>query len=109
MNIFVGNLSREASEQDLKAAFEAFGEVSKVSIIKDKFTGQAKGFAFVEMPDNSAAQAAMDKLNGTELKGRKLNVNEAQPRTERPQRSGGFGGGRDRNGGGYGRGGRDRY
>jgi RNA recognition motif-containing protein len=109
MNIFVGNLSREATEQDLKEAFEAFGEVSKVSIIKDKFTGEAKGFAFVEMPDNAAAQAAMDKLNGTDVKGRKLNVNEAQPRTDRPQRSGPNGGG-NRNGGGFGgRGGRDRY
>jgi RNA recognition motif-containing protein len=94
MNIYVGNLPREASEDDLRSAFGAFGQVASVSIIKDKFTGEPRGFAFVEMPSNTEAQAAMADLNGKELKGRTLTVNEARPRTERPR------GGRDRRGGG---------
>lgn len=104
MNMFVGNLAREATEDDLKQAFGAFGKVDTVTIIKDKFSGEAKGFAFVEMPVLNEAQAAMAGLNGKDLKNRALTVNEAKPRTENTRRSGGrggFGGG----GGGGGRGG----
>jgi len=96
MNIYVGNMSYDVTEGDLQAAFEAFGAVASVSIIKDQFSGQSKGFGFVEMPAASEAQAAITGLNGKELMGRTLNVNEARPRAEgsRPERrSGGFGGG----------------
>ena len=82
MNIYVGNLSREVTEDDLKEAFEAFGQVASVAIIKDKFSGESRGFGFVEMPAKAEAQSAINDLNGKELKGRKLNVNEARPRTE---------------------------
>jgi len=83
MNIYVGNLSREMIEQDIRNAFETFGKVESVTIIKDKFTGESRGFGFVEMPDKAEAQAAMEALNGKELKGRTLTVNEARPRPER--------------------------
>ncbi|HTX79354.1 MAG TPA: RNA-binding protein [Longilinea sp.] len=92
MNIYVGNLSFQASEDDVRQAFEAFGQVDSVSIVKDKFTGQSRGFAFVEMPNQAEAQAAIAGLNGKDLKGRAVNVNEARPRTE--------GGGRRGSGGG---------
>jgi len=82
MNIYVGNLSFNATEEQLTSAFKAFGEVSSVSIIKDKFTGESRGFAFVEMPDQASAQAAINGLNGTDLNGRSLNIHEARPRTE---------------------------
>ncbi len=82
MNIYVGNLSREVTEDDLKKAFEAFGQVSSVTIIKDKFSGESRGFGFVEMPAKAEAQSAMNDLNGKELKGRTINVNEARPRSE---------------------------
>ena len=82
MNIYVGNLSREVTEDDLKEAFEAFGQVASVAIIKDKFSGESRGFGFVEMPAKAEAHSALNDLNGKELKGRKLNVNEARPRTE---------------------------
>lgn len=82
MNIYVGNLSREVAEDDLKEAFETFGQVASVAIIKDKFSGESRGFGFVEMPAKAEAQSAINDLNGKELKGRKLNVNEARPRTE---------------------------
>lgn len=82
MNIFVGNLSREVTEEDLQKAFEAFGQVTSVTIIKDKFTGEPRGFGFVEMPAKAAAQSAITGLNGKELKGRALNVNEARPRSD---------------------------
>ena len=98
MNIFVGNLSREASEDDLKQAFQAFGEVATASIIMDKFTRESKGFGFVEMPVKTEAEAAIAGLNGKDLKGRPLTVNEARPREDR---GGGFGG-RKGGGGGYG-------
>ena len=101
MNIYVGNVSYNVTEEDLKQAFEGFGQVTSVSIIKDKFSGQSKGFGFVEMPVKEEAQAAIGGLNGKELKGRKLNVNEARPRTG--DRAGG--GGARRPGGG----GRPRY
>ena len=97
MNIYVGNLSRETAEEDLRQAFEAFGQVTKTTIIKDKFSGEPRGFGFVEMATKAEAQAAIAGLNGKELHGRTLNVNEARPRTE-----GGGGRGGDRRGGGGG-------
>ena len=98
MNLYVGNLSRQVTEDDLRQAFEAHGEVSSVALIKDKFSGEPRGFAFVEMPAKAQALAAMQALNGYELMGRSLVVNEARPREER--RGGGGGGPR--------RGGNDR-
>jgi len=91
MNIYVGNLSYSVTEDDLKHAFEAFGQLASVSIIKDKFSNQSKGFGFVEMPTQEEAQAAISGMNGKELKGRAMNVNEARPRTD-DRRSGGGGG-----------------
>jgi RNA recognition motif-containing protein len=98
MNIYVGNLSYEVTEGELKEAFETFGQVETVNIITDKYSGQSKGFGFVEMPTKTEAEAAIEGLNDTELKGRTLKVNTARPRTENR-------GGRSRYGGG-GRGGR---
>jgi RNA recognition motif-containing protein len=92
MNIYVGNLSFTTTESDLKEAFQAFGEVQTASIIKDKYSGESRGFGFVEMPNKSEAEKAMSMLNGKDLKGRSLKVNEAKARTDGP-RSGGFGGG----------------
>jgi RNA recognition motif-containing protein len=80
MNIYVGNLSYEVTEDDLKQAFEAHGEVASASIISDKFTGRSRGFGFVEMPKDDEARAAIETLNGMDLKGRTLNINEARPR-----------------------------
>jgi RNA recognition motif-containing protein len=98
MNIYVGNLSGQTVEADLRRTFEGFGEVTQVSIIKDKFSGEPKGFGFVEMPTKEHAMAAITGLNGKELNGRTLNVNEARPRTDnRP--SGGGGGNRGGGGG----------
>jgi RNA recognition motif-containing protein len=105
MNIYVGNLSYDVSEENLRQAFEAFGKVSSATIVKDKYSGQPRGFGFVEMPDGAEAQAAIQNLNGKELLGRQMNVNEAHPRTDRG-RSSGQGGPRGRSG--YG-GGRNRY
>jgi len=82
MNIYVGNMSFDMTEEDLKEAFEAFGEVESVNIIKDKYSGHSRGFGFVEMPARVQAQSAIDGLNGKELKGRALNVNEARPRSD---------------------------
>ena len=101
MNIYVGNLSGEATEDDLRQAFAAFGQVESVNLIKDRFSGESRGFGFVEMPSKDEAQKAIDEMNGTDLKGRTLNVNVARPKTER--RSGGGGGGKR---GGFGSGGR---
>jgi RNA recognition motif-containing protein len=81
MNIYVGGLSREATQEDVQAAFEAFGNVSSVRIIKDQMSGQSKGFGFVEMDSNTEAQAAIAGMNGKEFKGKTLTVNEARPRT----------------------------
>jgi RNA recognition motif-containing protein len=92
VNIYVGNLSRDVSEAELREAFQAFGEVSSASIIKDKFTGESRGFGFVEMPNKSEADAAISGMNGKDLKGRAINVNEARPRTDRPRTGSGFGG-----------------
>jgi len=86
MNIYVGNLPYSITEEELKDAFSEFGEVSSVSIITDKFSGQSKGFAFIEMPKDSEADAAIKALNEREIKGRNLRVNQAKPREERPQR-----------------------
>jgi len=105
MNIYAGNLSHDLTEDELREAFAAFGEVSSCSIIKDKFTGGSRGFGFVEMPSKEEADAAINELNGKELKGRAIRVNEAHPRGERRPRSGG-GGFRGRGGGGGGGGGR---
>jgi RNA recognition motif-containing protein len=84
MNIYVGNLSYSVSDDDLRQTFSRFGEVSQVNLIKDKFTGESKGFGFVEMTNNSQADAAIKGLNGTEMKGRNVTVNQAKPKTERP-------------------------
>lgn len=102
MNIYVGNLPFTASEDDIRQAFAAFGTVTSVAIIKDRETGQSRGFAFVEMASNEEGNAAITNLNGKPLKGRALKVNEARPREEGGGR-GGFGGGGG--GGGYGGGG----
>ncbi len=108
MKIYVGNMSYETSEEDLKQSFEAFGKVESATIIKDKFSGQSKGFGFVEMFSKSEAQSAIDGLNDKELKGRKLKVNEARPRTESRGGRGGYGSGKGEYGGGKG-GGRGGY
>mgnify|MGYP002063037181 FL=1 len=102
MNIYVGNLSYEATEEDLRLAFEPFGQVESATIIKDKHSGQSKGFGFVEMTSKAEGQSAIDGLNGNELKGKALKVNEARPRTESRGRGGGYGGGRGGKGGGRG-------
>jgi len=86
VNIYVGNLAYSATEEDLRQAFGAYGEVSSASIIKDKFSGQSKGFAFVEMPNDREAQAAIDGLNEKPLGGRNVKVNQAKPRESRPSR-----------------------
>ena len=91
-NIFVGNLSYQVTETELEAAFSAYGAVERVSIVRDRETGQSRGFAFVEMTDANAAQNAINGLNGKQMGGRTLNVNEARPREPR----GGGGGGRGR-------------
>jgi RNA recognition motif-containing protein len=83
MNIYVGNLSHDVSEENLRQAFEAFGQVSSARIVKDKYSGQPRGFGFVEMPDRAEAQAAIENLNGKDLLGQQMNVNEARPRTNR--------------------------
>lgn len=86
MNIYVGNLAYSVTQDDLRNAFAAFGEISSVNLITDKFTGDSKGFGFVEMPNNSEADAAIKGLNETPLKGRNMKVNQAKPRGERPSR-----------------------
>jgi cold-inducible RNA-binding protein len=115
MNIYVGNLTAEVSEEDLQQAFGGFGKVDSARIIKDKFSGQSRGFRFVEMPERAEAQAAIEGMNGKDLKGRTLTVNEARPQTDRRSsgggpggggRRGGFGGGGGRPGGGRSGGGR---
>ena len=92
MNIYVGNLDRETNDDDLRKAFEAFGQVTSAKVITDKFTGDSRGFGFVEMSNNSEGQAAISGLNGKDLKGRTLKVNEARPRTDDRRRSGSSGG-----------------
>ena len=94
MNIYVGNLSYEVTEEDLKEAFEVFGEVETVKVLKDNYSGKSKGFGFVEMSNNAEAQSAIDDLNDKELKGRTIKVNKARPRAKNRGGRGGFGGGR---------------
>ena len=106
MNIYVGNIAYQVTESELRSVFEAYGEVESAKIITDRDTGRSKGFGFVEMTDNEAGLAAIDALNGTELNGRTITVNEARPR---PPRSGGGGGGGGRGGYGGGGGGRGGY
>ena len=103
MNIVVGNLSRDVTNEDLQQAFQAFGEVTSANVIRDKFSGDSRGFGFVEMPAKAAAQAAIAGLNGKDLKGRAINVNEARPKTDNR------GGDRGRRPGGGGGGGRRRF
>jgi RNA recognition motif-containing protein len=93
MNLYVGNLSHQTTEDDLQEAFAAFGRVASITIIKDKFSGEPRGFGFVEMPVQAEALAAIAGLAGKELRGRALNVNEARPRTD-DRRGGSRGGGR---------------
>jgi RNA recognition motif-containing protein len=90
MNLYIGNLNWQTNEADLQAAFEAYGEVTSVTIIKDKFTSQSRGFGFVEMPNNEEGQAAIDGLNGKELDGRTLRVDQARPRGESRDYGGGY-------------------
>lgn len=84
MNLYVGNLPYRITEDQLRSTFEEFGGVSSCTIIKDKVTGQSKGFGFLEMPERAEAEAAISNLNGRDLMGRKINVNEARPRENRP-------------------------
>jgi RNA recognition motif-containing protein len=90
MNIYVGNMPYNVSEDDLKELFSEYGEISSVSIITDKFSGQSKGFGFVEMPNNSEADQAIKALNDSRYKGRPLKVNQAKPRSDRPRGRGRF-------------------
>ena len=94
MKIYVGSLSYKATEEDLKKEFESFGQVESVNIIKDRYSGESRGFGFVEMPNKDEAQSAIEGLNGRELKGRKISVNEARPRSEGFRGGGRRGGGR---------------
>ncbi len=100
MNIYVGNLSHDVTEEDLRQAFESFGQVESVNIIKDRFSGESRGFGFVEMPSRDEAQTAIKEGEGMELKGRVIRVNEARPKTADRRggggRRGGFGGGKRR-------------
>ncbi len=116
MNLYIGNLSWGTSEADLQQLFEAYGEVSSCKIVTDKMTNRSKGFGFVEMPNNDEANAAINALNGKDVGGRNISVNEARPREERPSGGGGGfrggnrgGGGNYGGGSGYGGGGRGRY
>lgn len=99
-NIFVGNLSFGATEGAIRSLFEQFGQVDRVSVVTDRDSGQSRGFGFVEMPNNAEGDEAISQLNGQELEGRAINVNEARPKEDR-----GGGGGGSRSGGGYGGGG----
>ncbi|WP_296808286.1 RNA-binding protein [Thiocapsa sp.] len=89
MRIYVGNLTYSVTDDDLREVFGEFGDLAAAEVIKDKFSGQSKGFGFVDMPNNSEADAAIKALNETDFKGRKLTVNEARPRAERPRGGGG--------------------
>jgi len=99
MNIYAGNLARDVTEDDLRQAFEAFGQVESVTIIKDRFTGEPRGFGFIEMPSKDEAQTAISQMNGKTLRGQAIKVSEAQARKQ--DRRGGEG--RPRQGGGRGR------
>ena len=100
MNIYVGNLSHDITEEDLRQAFEKFGQVESVNLVKDRFSGEPRGFGFVEMPSKDEAQTAIKEADGTDLKGRSIRVNEAHGRRKgRDQRGGGPRGGGPRRGG----------
>jgi len=107
MNIYVGNLSRDVSDNELRELFEEFGQVESVHVMKDRFTGEPRGFGFVEMPSKEEGNAAIENLNGKALMGNKIKVSEANPRPDRPQRKpgGGGGGGSFRGKSGFGGGG----
>jgi RNA recognition motif-containing protein len=106
MNIYVGNLSFEVTDEELRQLFSTHGDVQSASVVKDRFSNESRGFGFVEMPARKDAEAAIEALNGTDLRGRSIMVNEAKPKT--PKRGGGGPGGGGGGGGGGGRGGR-RY
>ncbi len=105
-NIYVGNLDYGTTEDQLRTAFEAYGQVDKVTLIRDRDTGQPRGFGFVEMTNDGEAEKAIQALNGATVGARAITVNEARPRVERSGGGGGYGGGRGGGRGGYGRGGR---
>jgi cold-inducible RNA-binding protein len=109
-NIFVGNLDFGATDDAVRTMFEAYGTVDRASVVTDRDSGRSKGFAFVEMPNDAEGERAIAALNGKELNGRALTINEARPKAEGGSRGGGGGGGRDRgNSGGGGGGRRQRY
>jgi len=96
-NIFVGNLSFGATEDSVRSLFEAYGQIERVSIVTDRETGQARGFGFVEMSNDAEGDRAISELNGRDLDGRAINVNEARPKENRGGGGGGYGGGQRRN------------
>ena len=107
MKIYVGNLSFRTTQQELEDLFTNYGNVQEAAVVTDRETGRSRGFGFVTMPEDGEASAAIEALNGTEVEGRTLTVNEARPKTDRPRGGGGGGGGGY--GGGGGGGGRDRW
>jgi len=111
MDIYVGNLAYKTTDDDLRTLFSAHGEVTSARVVTDRVSGQSKGFGFVEMPDRDAAQKAIDAINGQDFQGRKLRVNESQPKPREDRRGGGGGGFRGGRGGGDrgGRSGEDRW
>jgi RNA recognition motif-containing protein len=115
LKLYIGNLDKNVTEQDLREAFQPFGVLDSVVIIKDRSSSVSKGFGFIEMPNKAEAEAAIAGLHRKELKGRSMDVNEARPRVERPARQmaggrrGGFGGGGNKGGKGYGGGGGRRW
>ena len=108
-NLYVGNLPHSTTESELRTVFEAHGAVDKISIVTDRETGRSRGFAFVEMTNADEADKAIAALDGKELGGRALKINEAKPKTDRPKSGGSGSGGGKRFGGGGGGGGRDDY
>lgn len=111
MKIYVGNLSFRTTQQELEDLFTNYGSVQEAAVVTDRETGRSRGFGFITMPDDGEASAAIEALNGTEIEGRTLTVNEARPKTDRPRTGGGGGGGYGggRGGGGGGGGGRERW
>ena len=109
MKIYVGNLSFRTTQQELEDLFTNYGNVQEAAVVTDRETGRSRGFGFITMPEDGEASAAIEALNGTEVEGRTLTVNEARPKTDRPRGGGGGGGGGGYGGGGGGGGGRDRW
>ena len=101
-NVFVGNLSFQTTQEDLASIFSQYGAVERVNVVTDRMTGQSRGFAFIEMSSRAEAEQAINALNGTNLQGRTINVNEARPKSDAPRHGGGGGGNRG-GGGGYGK------